>query len=80
MGFDLEDEDGKVHPITCMDLAGELMRCMYRSDAGENLSDEELETLDILTNALIDPKTRTKNKKFISLLWNMGLRIENMMD
>lgn len=72
MGFDLEDEDGKVHPITCMDLAGELMRCMYRSDAGENLSDEELETLDILTNALIDPKTRTKNKKIHFFVMEYG--------
>lgn len=72
MGFDLEDNEGKVHPLTCMDLAGELMRCMYRSDAGENLSDEELETLDILTNALIDPKTRTKNKKIHFFVMEYG--------
>lgn len=72
MGFDLEDNEGKVHPLTCMDLAGELMRCMYRSDAGENLFDEELETLDILTNALIDPKTRTKNKKIHFFVMEYG--------
>lgn len=72
MGFDLEDEEGKVHPLTCMDLAGELMRCMYRSDAGENLSNEELETLDILTNALIDPKTRTQNKKIHFFVMEYG--------
>lgn len=72
MGFDLEDEEGKVHPLTCMDLAGELMRCMYRSDAGENLSDEELETLDILTNVLIDPQTRTQNKKIHFFVMEYG--------
>ena len=72
MGFDLEDEEGRVHPLTCMDLAGELMRCMYRFDAGENLSNEELETLDILTKALIDPKTRTQNKKIHFFVMEYG--------
>lgn len=72
MGFDLEDEEGKVHPLTCMDLAGELMRCMYRSDAGENLSNDELETLDILTKALIDPKTKTQNKKIHFFVMEYG--------
>ena len=33
MGFILEDEDRKEHPITCIDLAGELVRCMYKQDA-----------------------------------------------
>lgn len=72
MGFDLEDQEGKSHPLTCMDLAGELMRCMYRFDAGEHLEDYELETLDILTNALIDPKTRTQNKKIHFFVMEYG--------
>lgn len=72
MGFDLEDQEGKSHPLTCMDLAGELMRCMYRSDAGEHLANDELETLDILTNALIDPKTRTQNKKIHFFVMEYG--------
>lgn len=72
MGFDLEDNEGKIHPITCMDLAGELMRCMYRSDAGENLNNQELETLDIVTNALINPETRTKNKKIHFFVMEYG--------
>ena len=61
MGFDLEDENHAIHPITCIDLAGELVRCMYKSDAGEDLSDDEEEALDTLTNILID--NRTKNRK-----------------
>lgn len=61
MGFDLEDEDGRVHPITCIDLAGELVRCMYKADAGEDMSEDEMKALDTLTNVLID--NRTVNRK-----------------
>ena len=61
MGFDLEDEKGQIHPITFIDLAGELVRCMYKSDAKEPLSDDDMEALDTLTNILID--NRTKNRK-----------------
>lgn len=61
MGFNLEDQDKKVHPITCIDLAGELVRCMYKADAKENLSDEQKSVLDMLTSIMIDK--RTKNRK-----------------
>lgn len=61
MGFDLEDDNGAVHPLTCVDLAGELVRCMYKSDAGEDMSDDEFNALDTLTRVLID--NRTKNRK-----------------
>ena len=61
MGFDLEDVDGAVHPLTCVDLAGELVRCMYKSDANEDMSDDEIDALDTLTRVLID--NRTKNRK-----------------
>lgn len=61
MGFNLEDQDRKVHPITCIDLAGELVRCMYKKDAGEPLSDQQLEVLQTLTNIMID--NRTQNRK-----------------
>lgn len=61
MGFDLEDENGASHPITCIDLAGELVRCMYKSDAGEEMSDDEIKALDTLTNVLVD--NRTVNRK-----------------
>lgn len=61
MGFDLEDEKGSTHPITCIDLAGELVRCMYKFDAKEPLSDDEKEALSTLTRILVD--NRTKNRK-----------------
>ena len=61
MGFNLEDQEKKVHPITCIDLAGELIRCMYKKDAGEPLSDQQLEVLQTLTDIMID--NRTQNRK-----------------
>ena len=61
MGFDLEDENNAIHPLTCIDLAGELVRCMYKSDANEDMSVDEIDALDTLTRVLID--NRTKNRK-----------------
>lgn len=61
MGFNLLDQENKVHPITCIDLAGELVRCMYKSDAGEELNEDEYEALDTLTNILSG--NRSKNRK-----------------
>ncbi len=61
MGLDLEDENDAVHPLTCVDLAGELVRCMYKSDAGEDMSEDEMEALETLTRVLVD--NRTKNRK-----------------
>lgn len=64
MGFDLEDEAGAIHPITCIDLAGELVRCMFKSDANEPLSDDEVESLDTLTQILIDNRSRNRKVHF----------------
>ena len=61
MGFDLEDERGQIHPITFIDLAGELVRCMYKQDAGEPLSAEEDATLQTVYNILVG--NRTSNRK-----------------
>lgn len=61
MGFDLVDEKNFTHPLTCIDLAGELVRCMYKNDANEDMSTDEIEALDTLTRVLID--NRTKNRK-----------------
>lgn len=67
MGFDLEDQTGAVHPLTCIDLAGELVRCMYKSDAGEDLKEDEIEALDTLTNVLIDNRSRNRKIHFFVL-------------
>lgn len=60
MAFDLY-KDSRRYPFTFVDLAGELVRCMYKSDAGEPMQPEEQEALDTLTNILID--SRTENRK-----------------
>lgn len=60
MGFDLVDNDGKIHPITCIDMAGELMRCMYKSNANDPMSETDLAMLDTLTRVLIDNKTTSR--------------------
>lgn len=67
MGFDLEDQNGAVHPLTCIDLAGELVRCMYKSDAGEDMGEDEMASLDTLTNILIDNRSRNRKIHFFVL-------------
>ncbi len=61
MGFELEDEKGKMHPITCIDLAGELVRCMYTKNANETMNADEEKTLKTLTNVM--KENRTDNTK-----------------
>jgi len=61
MAFDLEDQNHKMHPITCIDLAGELVKCMYKSDADLTLQVDEQEALDTMTNVLV--KNKTGNRK-----------------
>jgi len=70
MGLDLTDENDATHPLTCIDLAGELVRCMYKSDARENMSDDETESLDTLTRILID--NRTENRKIHFFVLEFG--------
>lgn len=61
MSMLVEDHENKVHPITCVDLAGELVRCMFKHDAQEMLTTEEEKVLQTLTNILKD--NRTDNRK-----------------
>lgn len=61
MGFDLFDKENRIHPITCIDMAGELMRCMYKENAGDPMSDSDIEMLDTMTKVLID--NRSTNRK-----------------
>lgn len=67
MGFDLEDFNHAIHPITCIDLAGELVRCMFKSDAGDPLSLEEQQSLDTLTRILIDNRSVNRKVHFFVL-------------
>ncbi len=61
MGFDLVDQDGKIHPITFIDMAGELMRCMYKANAGDTISRTDEVMLETLTRVLVD--NRSNNRK-----------------
>lgn len=61
MGFDLEDSKGLHHPITCIDLAGELMRCMHKDLAEEPMDDDALEAFDQMHQLLVG--NRTENQK-----------------
>jgi hypothetical protein len=63
MGFDLVDQDNNIHPITCIDMAGELMRCMYKSIAQESMTEQETTMLDTLTNVLIHNRSEKNNRK-----------------
>ena len=60
MGFDLVDNDNKIHPITCIDMAGELMRCMYKANANDPMSKTDVLMLETLTRVLIDNKTTSR--------------------
>lgn len=64
MGFDLVDQEGKIHPITCVDMAGELMKCMYKSNAGDPMTQEETEMLDVMTKVLIDNRSTNRKMHF----------------
>lgn len=61
MGFDLTDSKDRIHPITCIDMAGELMRSMYLSDAGRTLSQQDNAMLTTLSDTLRD--NRSVNRK-----------------
>ena len=60
MGFDLLDVDGRIHPITCIDMAGELMRCMYKANAGDKMNEIDEVMLDTLTRVLIDNRSTSR--------------------
>lgn len=61
MSFDLVDKDERIHPITCIDLAGELVECMSRKDARQPLSAMQEQALNTLTDLLV--ANRSKNRK-----------------
>ncbi len=64
MGFDLVDKDWRIHPITCVDMAGELMRCMFKLNAKMPLTDTEERMLDTMTNVLIDKRSTNRKMHF----------------
>lgn len=61
MGLTLQDNKDKFHPLTFIDLAGELIECMYRFDAGQTLTNDQAGALSTVTQILHD--NRTQNRK-----------------
>jgi hypothetical protein len=64
MGFILEDDKKRFHPITCIDLPGELVEAMYCFDSGLFMEDDKLRALTTLTNILVDNKTKNRKMHF----------------
>ena len=67
MAFSLVDENSKVHPITCIDLAGELVRCMFKQNAGKALKNDEEDALNTITKLLHDNRTANRKIHFFVL-------------
>lgn len=61
MFFELTDKKNNVLPITFIDMAGELIRCMYKKNKGLSLNKQEEKALQTVTNVLKD--NRTDNRK-----------------
>lgn len=61
MSFDLHDNRNQVHPITIIDLAGELIRCFHLVKAGNKLDVEQQEAWDTLQSLLVSK--RSENRK-----------------
>lgn len=64
MGLELTDEKNKVHPITCIDLAGEVMEAMYLKNANLPLSVSQATSLQTATNLLVDKATNNRKIHF----------------
>ena len=67
MGFDLDDHHRRRHPITFIDMAGELIRIMFKSDAGKTLTDEEKESLNVVDDILVNNRSENRKLHFFVL-------------
>lgn len=86
MSFELTDENNKVHPITCIDLAGEVMEAMYCKNANIPLTDSQRAALNTATNVLVDKATNNRKIHFFVIEYGgenrlkKGLRQLNYLD
>lgn len=60
MAFELTDNVGNKHPITCIDMAGELMACMHKDKAQKELSEEAHNMLQTMRNVLMNPSNSNR--------------------
>lgn len=64
MFFNLHDDFNKVHPITLVDLAGELMRCFHLTQAGKSLNYDQQQAWDTLMSLLVSRKSANRKIHF----------------
>lgn len=59
MAVDIKDEKARKHPVTMIDLAGEIFKCIYYDSLGQlNNDDERKRILDTTFNYLKDKKNK----------------------
>lgn len=61
LGMQILDKEGYRHPVTCVDMAGETIRSMYKSNANMQLTNSQQEVLDSL-NAILTHNHRPGNR------------------
>lgn len=67
MGFTLVTKDNgkrREYPMTFIDLAGELIRCMYKKDAKEKMNDGEDAILQTMTDILSNKRSENRKMHF----------------
>lgn len=75
MSFDLEDDKHRIHPITIIDLAGELVRCMYKVNSNLELNDAEKAALNTVRNLLIDNRSGNRKMHFFVIEYGAESRL-----
>jgi hypothetical protein len=64
MGMNLSNENNDTYPVTCIDLAGETITSMFKSDVGMELTGVQENTLAVVRNMLCDNRTKNRKKHF----------------
>lgn len=77
MRFDLEDQEHKIHHVTCIDLAGELFTCMFMKDAGEQMREDQKQALETLHNILLENRSNNRKIHFFVIEYGAEKRIYN---
>lgn len=75
MSFDLTDDKNKIHPITCIDFAGELLKCMYKKFSNKTMHGNERDALQMLTNVLVANRTTNRKMHFFVIEYGAEDRI-----
>ena len=78
MRFELQDNEMRIHPIACMDMAGELFTCApHNTDAGEQLREDQQQarTHSTISCSITDRATR-RDPFLCHRIWCRGSQIQ----